>query len=186
MSSFSIKGLEPLSFQSIVREDVVVYLPHWTAESWGAGTVASVNETILVAEPDQTIQRLVCRDLSREGYRIIPVSSAEEAVRTAARHEGQIDLLCTEALLPTLPGWELAQLLKLDYPKLQVVCMSRGNGATVRMPAPQSNIVVLQNPFRCGRLRKAIRETLKSTKRRTGLRFISHSFFLFLRRCWNA
>jgi DNA-binding NtrC family response regulator len=54
--------------------------------------------TVLIAEPDQALRQLECRALSRK-YRIVQTAGVEEAVRTAARHTTEIDLLVTEVRL---------------------------------------------------------------------------------------
>ena len=115
--------------------------------------------TILIAEPDQVLRRLECRALSGK-YRIIQTSSVEEAVRTAARHTAKIDLLVTEVRLPRRFGWELTQLLKLDYPNLKVVYTSSSADAGSRARIYPSIVVVLDNPFRPDRLRQAVRDAL--------------------------
>lgn len=139
-------------------------------------------ETILVVEHDQIIRREVCRALAREGYRIVQARSAEDAVRTAARHENNIDLLVTETSLPTSRGHELAELLKLDYPDLQVVYIcGLSDAASVRRD-PRSTVVVLQNPFRGERLRKAVREALQKQKHKPG----GTSFVSALQNWWQS
>ena len=142
-------------------------------------------ETILVAEHDQTIRNLVCRALSREGYRIVQASSAEQAVRTAARHESKIDVLVTETFLPTLRGAELAELVKLDYPQLRIVYMSPSIDAAARAHARRSRVVVLQNPFRSDRLKQAVREALGKQTNKDGLKFLTQSFRSLLRSFWQ-
>src|SRR5580692_4968442 len=80
---------------------------------------------ILVAEHDRMIRQLLSRSL-RPAYHIVQACSATEAVRTAARHQAEIDLLLTEARLPgPFGGWQLLELLRLDYPKLKVVYVSK-------------------------------------------------------------
>jgi len=118
-------------------------------------------DTILIAEPDQVLRQLECRALSSK-YRIIQTSSVEEAVRTAARHTAEIDLLVTEVRLPHRFGWELTQLLKLDYPDLKVVYTSTSVDAEIRARTYPSIVVVLDNPFRPDRLRQAVRDALKT------------------------
>jgi DNA-binding NtrC family response regulator len=81
------------------------------------------SDTILIAEPDQLLRRMEYRALSPK-YRIVQASSIQEAVRTAARHATEIDLLLTEVRLPHGFGWELTELLKLDYPGLKVIYMA--------------------------------------------------------------
>ena len=117
--------------------------------------------TILIAEPDQVLRQLACGALSGQ-YQIIQTSSAEEAVRTAARHATEIDLLLTEARLPRVDGWELTELLKLDYPDLKVVYMSSSIDAEIRAHTRPSKVVVLENPFRPERLQEAVHDVLEA------------------------
>jgi DNA-binding NtrC family response regulator len=119
-------------------------------------------DTILIAEPDQVLRRLECRALSGK-YRIIQTSSVEEAVRTAARHTTQIDLLLTAVRLPHGFGWELTELLKLDYPELTVIYTSSSIDAEIRARTYPSEVIVIENPFRPDLLRQAIRDALKIT-----------------------
>ena len=118
-------------------------------------------DTILIAEPDQVLRQLECGALSGQ-YQIVPTCSAEEAVRTAARHETEIDLLLTEVRLPRVDGWQLTELLKLDYPDLKVVYMSSSIDAEIRAHTRASIVVVLENPFRPDRLTQAVRDVLEN------------------------
>ena len=118
-------------------------------------------DTILIAEPDQALRQLESRALSGE-YRIIQTSSVEEAVRTAARHTAKIDLLVTGVRLPRRYGWELTQLLKLDYPELKVVYTSSSIDAEIRARTYPSRVVVLETPFRPDRLQRAVHDVLET------------------------
>jgi two-component system cell cycle sensor histidine kinase/response regulator CckA len=118
-------------------------------------------DTILIAEPNQVLRHLEYRALSPE-YQIIQTSDAEEAVRTAARHETALDLLLTEVRLPRMDGWELTELLKLDYPGLKVIYMSNSIDAEIRARTRPSIVVVVENPFRADRLRRAVRDVLET------------------------
>jgi two-component system, cell cycle sensor histidine kinase and response regulator CckA len=118
-------------------------------------------DTILIAEPDQVLRQLECRALSRK-YQIVPTGSAEEAVRTAARHETEIDVLLTEVRLPRVDGWELTELLKLDYPDLKVVYISSFIDAEIRAHTRPSIVVELENPFRPDRLQQAVRDVIET------------------------
>src|SRR5450631_1404688 len=118
-------------------------------------------DTILIAEPDQALRQLECRALSGK-YRIIQTASVEEAVRIAARHTTEIDLLVTEVRLPHRFGWELTELLKLDYPDLKVVYTSSSVDAEIRTRTYPSIVFVTENPFRPDRLRQAVCDVLKA------------------------
>src|ERR1700681_2586119 len=118
-------------------------------------------DTILIAEPDQVLRQLEYRALPAK-YRIIQTSSVEEAVRTAARHAPKIDLLLTEIRLPHSFGWELTELLNLDYPDLKVIYMSNTFDAEIRARTYPPTVVVLENPFPSDRLSQAVRYVLET------------------------
>ena len=117
--------------------------------------------TILIAEPDQILRRLEYRSLSTE-YQIIQTSTAEEAVRIAARHETGLDLLLTEVRLQNTDGWQLMELLRLDYPSLKVLYLSNSIDVQVKAHTRPSMVLLLErNRFHAGRLRQAVRDTLE-------------------------
>jgi CheY-like chemotaxis protein len=68
--------------------------------------------------------------------------------------------LVTEVRLPHSFGWELTELLKLDYPDLKVVYTSSSVDAEIRARTYPSIVVVHDNPFRPDRLRQAVRDAL--------------------------
>jgi two-component system, cell cycle sensor histidine kinase and response regulator CckA len=148
--------------------------------------LTSHGETILVAEHDQIIRRLICRSLASDGYRIVQALSVEEAVRIAARHESEIDLLLTETRLPTSRGSELAELLRLDYPNLEVVYVSRSGGSEFGLRDHRSPVVLVQNPFRGDRLRRAVSEKLAKQKNKVRLKFPERSLVSIFRSWWMA
>jgi two-component system cell cycle sensor histidine kinase/response regulator CckA len=118
-------------------------------------------DTILIAEPDQVLRQLEYRALSPK-YRIVQTSSIEEAVRTAARHAMGINLLLTEVRLPDGSGWDLMDLVKLDYPGLKVIYMAGSIDAEIRAHTHRYLVFMLKNPFHADRLRQAVRDVLET------------------------
>ena len=142
----------------------------------------SHTNTILIAEPDQVLRRLECRALSPQ-YQIVQTSSAEEAVRIAARHETELDLLLTEVRLPHIDGWELTELLRLDYPNLKVVYLSNSSDGEIRARTRTSMIVVLEKSrFHSGPLRQAVRKVLETRQKSKSAKAVTDSLFSLLRR----
>jgi two-component system, cell cycle sensor histidine kinase and response regulator CckA len=121
----------------------------------------SPTDTILIAEPDQVLRQLEYRALSPK-YRIVQTSSIEEAVRTAARHQTGIDLLLTEVRLPNGSGWDLMDLLKLDYPDLKVIYTAGSIDAEIKAHTRRCLVFMLENPFHADRLRQAVRDVLET------------------------
>ena len=74
----------------------------------------------------------------------------------------RIDVLLTEVRLPHRFGWELTQLLKLDYPDLKAIYTSSSIDAEIRARTYPSTVLVLENPFRPDHLRQAVRDVLET------------------------
>jgi len=55
-------------------------------------------ETVLLVEDEQALREVTRRILAAGGYRVIAAANGPEALSVAATHEGQLDLLLTDAL----------------------------------------------------------------------------------------
>jgi CheY-like chemotaxis protein len=118
-------------------------------------------ETILIVEPDPVLRHFEENALSRK-YRIVRASSPEEAVRGAARHRVHLDLLLTKVRFPHMDGWELAELLKLDYPKLKAIYVSDSLDTSKARPYPRTVIVLEKDGFSAGLLLQTVHDTLEA------------------------
>ena len=98
--------------------------------------------------------------LRHDGYRLLIASSAEEALTIAGSHDGTIDLLLTDAMMPGKSGIELASLMIAERPGLPVIMMSGYTEETLDMPGLKGPIALLQKPFSPRELRRRIREVL--------------------------
>ncbi len=81
-------------------------------------------ETILLVEDSGPVRRLVERMLTRKGYTVLVAESATAALRHCSRHEGPIDLLLTDVVLPRMAGPEVARQARTLRPELRVLYMS--------------------------------------------------------------
>jgi PAS domain S-box-containing protein len=81
-------------------------------------------ETILVVEDDDDLRDVVERILANNGYQVITAGSGQEAIEAAREHDGHIDLLLTDVVMPQMQGNELARLIAADRPELRVLFMS--------------------------------------------------------------
>jgi CheY-like chemotaxis protein len=150
-----------------------MYLPRitdTTEEREPAGTEPAVRtgtETILLVEDETGVRQLVREMLQRLGYKILEASNGPEAIRIFERHQGFIDLLLTDVIMPQVSGRELAERLKGVRPSLKVLYIS---GYTDDMLAHhgvlESNVFLLQKPFAPDDLAKKLREVLDSSTAR--------------------
>lgn len=80
--------------------------------------------TILLVEDDDAVRLLARRILSREGFGLLEAENGFEALKIAERHEGDINLLLTDVVMPGMSGAELAARLRNQHPGLRVLYVS--------------------------------------------------------------
>lgn len=90
-----------------------------------ARTARGGGETILVVEDEVTVRQLTRRILEQGGYSVLEASDAVEALRVWDKHQGSIDVLITDVVMPGgVDGHELAERLYLRNPNLRVILTS--------------------------------------------------------------
>lgn len=67
----------------------------------------SVSPTILVVDDEPIITKLCKTILQQAGFLVLEADGSSEALKICAQHEGPIDLLLTDLILPP-PGFQLA------------------------------------------------------------------------------
>lgn len=120
-----------------------------------------VAETILLVEDEAAVRSLVKRILSRKGYRVLEASDGAIALRLAAGHVGEIDLVLTDVAMPNLGGRGMVEELKELSPVIRVLFMS---GIPKEVVFPEkgvaSRIPYLQKPFTSDTLLSEVRAAL--------------------------
>jgi two-component system phosphate regulon response regulator PhoB len=69
-------------------------------------------QTILVVDDEEDILELLEYNLTKEGFRVVKVSSGEDAMEAARK--GKPDLVVLDLMLPGLSGLEVCKALKRD------------------------------------------------------------------------
>src|SRR5579862_2005066 len=81
-------------------------------------------ETILLVEDDEKVRKLILTMLQQQGYKVLEVTQSSKAVGVASQHDGPIDLLLTDVVMPHMNGQELAEQVVALRPGIKVVFMS--------------------------------------------------------------
>jgi CheY-like chemotaxis protein len=120
-----------------------------------------VAETILLVEDEAAVRSLVKRILTQKGYRVLEASDGAIALRLAAGHVGEIDLVLTDVLMPNLGGRGMFEELKELSPDMRVLFIS-GNPKEEVFPekAIASRTPYLQKPFTSETLLSEVRAAL--------------------------
>ena len=118
------------------------------------------HETLLIAEDEPSVRNMVASALRHDGYHLLLAGSAEEALALADAHDGPIDLLLTDAMMPGKSGVELANLMTARRPGIPVIIMSGYTEETLAVRGLNDPIALLQKPFTPRELRRRIRAVL--------------------------
>jgi PAS domain S-box-containing protein len=118
-------------------------------------------ETILIAEDEEALREAICDYLCSLGYTVLAAGSGEEALSVAGQHDGHIDLLITDVVMPGMSGRELSQMLASLCPDLKSIYMSGyTDDAVLRRGIEKMDATLLQKPFSLGTIARKVRETL--------------------------
>jgi signal transduction histidine kinase/CheY-like chemotaxis protein len=80
--------------------------------------------TVLLVEDDPAVRAYAQRVLEDDGHTVLPAPAGGPALELAAAHEGTIDLLVTDAIMPGMHGAELAERLLAARPAVRVLYVS--------------------------------------------------------------
>jgi CheY-like chemotaxis protein len=127
--------------------------------AWGSGRAGA--ETVLLVEDDAQLRRLAHRALAGEGYTVLEADRGAVALDIARRHQGRIDLLLTDVVMPDTNGRKLAEALRAERPGLRVLFMSGyPDGAMIHHGMLDPGVAYLAKPFTTDAIARKIREVL--------------------------
>jgi two-component system, cell cycle sensor histidine kinase and response regulator CckA len=118
-------------------------------------------ETVLLVEDEAALRDLTSSVLGACGYTVLEAKNGGEALDISQHHEGPIDLLLTDVVMPGISGRVLADQLVQLRPHIRIVYMSGYTGQTVGAHGildPGS--LFLQKPFTRDALARKLREAL--------------------------
>ena len=121
----------------------------------------SGTETILVVEDEEGVRSLVRMALSAMGYRVLETEDPEQRLSVCASHDGPIDLLLTDVVMPQMSGPMVAEKIVALRPDIKVLYMSGyTDDAIVHHGVLSQEMPFIQKPFSPPALRRKIREVL--------------------------
>jgi two-component system cell cycle sensor histidine kinase/response regulator CckA len=124
-------------------------------------------ETVLLAEDEQDVREVAREFLESAGYVVIEARDGAEALRVAAQHAANIDLLVTDMVMPGMTGPQLAARIQEKHPGLSVIYMSGySEHAAAEAAQSDSHVRLLTKPFSRGAILRAAREVLGLTRKR--------------------
>jgi PAS domain S-box-containing protein len=144
-----------------------VYLPMVEGETENLDRTEQIvdlargTETILVVEDEDMVRQFTVKILDRLGYLVLGASNGEEALHVAEGHEGRINLLMTDVVMPGMNGRQLADELTRIRPGTAVLFTSGyTESIIVNQGVVEKSLNFIGKPYSPQVLSSKIREVL--------------------------
>jgi CheY-like chemotaxis protein len=125
-----------------------------------AGAVTGT-ETILLVEDQKEVRDVARETLSRHGYVVLEAAEGYTALGLLQTHDGPVDLLLTDVVMPGMTGRELADRVTAQHGSVRVLYTSGyTDDAIVRHGVLEPGIDFLQKPFNTDQLLARVRNAL--------------------------
>ena len=123
--------------------------------------VAGGNETVLLVEDEPVVRELAVATLREKGYTVVEAVNGEEGLRLARQHDGKIDLVLTDVVMPVMGGKEMADALRTSHPDTKVLFTSGyTEDALGHHGVLRPGILFLPKPYMTATLARKVREVL--------------------------
>lgn len=144
----------PISNNFVLKSDTTLSLP---------APDENVRETILIAEDDAGVRKLMRNTLENAGYTVISTKDGQDAINSFKRNKDEIDLLITDAIMPKKNGKELYDAIIKIRPDIKVLFISGYAGDVIKSKGIDDEAVnFMAKPFIPGTLLYTIRKLLDS------------------------
>jgi CheY-like chemotaxis protein len=125
--------------------------------------------TILLAEDNDNLRDLLHRVLEGDGFSVLPAADGTEALQLCQQHNGTIDLMVTDIVMPGLNAFQLSEQLRAAHPEMKFLFMT---GFADEFPELRGLIkygaAILEKPFLPSELLRKVEDTLTQGRVATG------------------
>ena len=119
------------------------------------------SETILLVEDEDAVRSLARRILERRGYTVLEARHGRDALRIVKGHDGALDLVISDVVMPEMSGSELARQLGALRPGIPLLYMSGyTDDEIIRRGMLEPGLAFLEKPFTSSTLVRKVREIL--------------------------
>ena len=122
--------------------------------------------TVLIVEDNDNLRNLLQRTLEGVGFSVLPAADGAEALRWSEQHEGTINIVVSDIVMPGLNGLELSKLIRAARPETKFLFIT---GFGDQFPELREyGADVLEKPFLSSELLRKVEEILNQGKTATG------------------
>jgi PAS domain S-box-containing protein len=117
-------------------------------------------ETILLVEDAELLRPMIVEILESSGYTVLCAANGDEALAIFAAHDGKIDLLLTDIVMPGISGRELAEQVLARDPTIRVLFTSGyPDDSSIQTLVERRDIAFIQKPYGGSDLLTKVRAT---------------------------
>jgi CheY-like chemotaxis protein len=125
--------------------------------------------TILIVEDNDNLRNLMQRTVEAAGFSVLPAADGAEGLRLCQEHEGKIDLMVGDIVMPRLNGIQLSEQVRAAHPAMKFLFIT---GFAEEYPELRDLIkigaTILEKPFLPSELLRKVEDTLNQREAATG------------------
>jgi two-component system cell cycle sensor histidine kinase/response regulator CckA len=117
--------------------------------------------TILLVEDEDAVRTFAARALATRGYDVLQAESGEAALAIVEAHDGVIDLIVSDVVMPNMDGPTLIKELAGKLPGVKIIFVSGyAEDAFAKSLDPDQAFHFLPKPFSLKQLAKAVKDVM--------------------------
>ncbi|MCP4718085.1 MAG: PAS domain S-box protein, partial [Desulfobacteraceae bacterium] len=125
-------------------------------------TLKGKGERVLVVEDDKIVREIIVVALKNNGYDVVEVEGAEDAIEIVIKKDSLFDLIVSDVVLQGMDGIKMAEQLSSLKPDLKLLLCSGYTDYKSKWPAIQEKgYNFLQKPFSVMELLKATQDAVR-------------------------
>jgi two-component system cell cycle sensor histidine kinase/response regulator CckA len=119
--------------------------------------------TVLLVEDEDAVRSFAARALGQRGYNVLQATTGAEALTVFEKHQGDVDLVVSDVVMPEMDGPTLFEKLRRERPDLKVIFISGyAEDAFRQHLAENEDFMFLQKPFDLKELAAAVKAALEA------------------------
>ena len=117
----------------------------------------------MLVEDEDGVRNIAVSTLQARGYEVISAADGEEALELIIEHQGEIDLLISDVILPGIDGPNLLKMAREYLGDARVMFISGySEGDLTKTLDEERSISFLPKPFRMAKLAERVKEELEA------------------------
>ncbi|MGV1013577.1 MAG: cell cycle histidine kinase CckA [Methyloceanibacter sp.] len=118
--------------------------------------------TVLLVEDEDAVRSFAARALGQRGYQVLEATTGAEALEVFAKHQGEVDLVVSDVVMPEMDGPTLMEKLRATRPDMKIIFISGyAEDSFRRQLAENEDFMFLQKPFDLKELAAAVKAALE-------------------------